>query len=328
MIQIPEIVSNKTEEKNFSKTFSSLLCSEFLKDEIINDIFPSIPNNELNNKFFSLDKVSNIFDEVNLGLNKLVEEEEEENENSIYFIKKQDNLETDSRSTLNSTNYLIESEKLFSEKKEDSFKKKINFITYLKKKRGKKSLLNKENSSKKPHGSEDFDNIQRKIQVHFISFLISLANDIVSYFFGKKSKYHFKDVKYELKRIVNHKNVEYLKHCKYSDIVQMKISPKNKKFNEDTNKKIYFEITQLSKQLKDFFDKNYLYIFQKYYLGLKENEKEINFEGTKMNLSPKTKGFYHLLEKNKFSKEKFINIIKSVYFTDVNYLNGKKFVSM
>ena len=158
--------------------------------------------------------------------------------------------------------------------------------------------------------------------------MISFANDLVINYFGKKSKYHFKDVKYELKRIVNHKNVEYLKQCKYSDIVQMKISPKNKKFNEDTNKKIYLEITQLSKELKNFFDKNYLYIFQNYYLGLKANEKEINFEEIKINLSQKTKGFYHLLEKNKFSKEKFINIIKSVYFTDVNYLNGKKFVSV
>ena len=324
MIQIQDIVFNKPEENIVSKQFSSLFGSEFLKDEI-NNIFPPIQNSDSKNKFFSLDKMSDIFDEVSLSLNEV---EEDENENSIYFIKKQDNFDTESRSTLNSTNFILDQEKIMPEKKEDSKKKKINFITFLKKKRGKKSLSNKENSSKKPHGSEDFDNIQRKIQVHYITFLISFANDLVINYFGKKSKYHFKDVKYELKRIVNHKNVEYLKQCKYSDIVQMKISPKNKKFNEDTNKKIYLEITQLSKELKNFFDKNYLYIFQNYYLGLKANEKEINFEEIKINLSQKTKGFYHLLEKNKFSKEKFINIIKSVYFTDVNYLNGKKFVSV
>ena len=234
MSQIPEIVFNKPEEKIFSTAFSSLLCSEFLKDEI-NNIFPPTPNSDSKNNNFSFDKMSNIFDEASLSL---IELEEEENENSIYFIKKQDNFETESRSTLNSTNFILDQEKIISEKKEDSNKKKINFVTFLKKKRGKKSLFKKENSAK-THGSEDFDNIQRKIQVHFISFLISLANDLVIKFFGKKSKYHFKDVKYELKRIVNHKNVEYLKQCKYSDIVQMKISPKNKRFNEDTNKKIY-----------------------------------------------------------------------------------------
>ena len=106
----------------------------------------------------------------------------------------------------------------------------------------------------------------------------------------------------------------------------MKISPKNKKFGEDTNKNIYLEITQLSKELKNFFDKNYLYIFQKYYLGLKPSEKEINFEGEKIALSLKTQGFHHLLEKNGFSK-KFNNIIKDVYFTDVNYLSDKKFMT-
>ena len=57
----------------------------------------------------------------------------------------------------------------------------------------------------------------------------------------------------------------------------------------------------------------------------KVNSK-INFEGEKIALSMKTKGFHHLLEKNGFSK-KFNNIIKDVYFTDVNYLSDKKFMT-
>jgi len=121
----------------------------------------------------------------------------------------------------------------------------------LKKKRGKKPKENNQKLTKKPHGSDDFDNIQRKIQVHFISFLISFSNDLLKHFFGNKTKYHFKDVKYELKRIVNHKNVEYLKQSKYSDIIQMKISPKNKKFNEDTNKNIYLELIKISKEFEN-----------------------------------------------------------------------------
>ena len=105
----------------------------------------------------------------------------------------------------------------------------------------------------------------------------------------------------------------------------MKISPKNKKFNEDNNKNIYLDIIKLSNELKNFFDKNYLYIFRKYYLGLKVHDKEINFEGDKITLSEKTKGFYHLFKKNGFSK-KFNDAIKDVYFTDINYLNDKKFM--
>jgi hypothetical protein len=265
-----------------------------------------------------------IFQEEAISLN---ESDDEENGVSIYFIKKQDNLETESRSTDNSTNHFaLEHDKFPFNKKETQIGKKINFKTFLRKKRGKKSKIENPNSLKKCHMSDDFDNIQRKIQVHYISFLVSLANDKIKQIFGLKSKYQFKDVKYELKRIINHNNVEYLKKCKYSDIIQMKISPKNKKFGEDTNKNIYLEITQLSNELKNFFDKNYLYIFQKYYLGLKPDEKEMNYEGEKINLSEKTKGYYHLLKKNGFSK-KFNNIIKDVYFSGNNYLNGKKFMT-
>jgi len=304
--------------------FFPLLFTEFFKDSF-NPEFTENPFNQAKDSILTIEKIQNIFQEETLSLN---ESDDEDYESSLYFIKKQDNLETQSRSTANSTkNFSLDYDKYSSKKKETKISKIINFKTVLRKKRGKKTKFTDNNYFKKSiNNCDDFENIQRKIQVHYISFLVSLANDKVEQFFGKKSKYHFKDVKYELKKIVNHKNVEYLKSCKYSDIMQMKISPKNKKFGEDTNKNIYLEITQLSKELKNFFDKNYLYIFQKYYLGLKPNEKEINFEGEKITLSAKTKGYYHLLRKNEFSK-KFNNIIKDVYFTGNNYSRDKKFMT-
>lgn len=282
-----------------------------------------LPDSNTKDNIFFIENVKNIFNQESLSLKEI---DEEYKDDSIYYVKKIDNSDIDSRSTVITTNTLPDLEKNIKEKKEDSKKKIINFQTFLRKKRGKKPKSKNSNSTKKCHGSDDFDNIQRKIQVHFISFLVSLANDKLAQIFGTKNKFQFKDVKYELKRIVNHKNVEYLKQCQYSDIIQMKISPKNKKFGEDTNKNIYLHITQLSKELKNFFDKNYLYIFQKYYFGLKKDEKEINYEGEKLALSNKTKGFYYLLEKNGFS-QKFINVIKDVYFNDINYLNDKKFMT-
>ena len=282
-----------------------------------------LPDSNTKDNIFFIENVKNIFNQESLSLKEI---DEEYKDDSIYYVKKIDNSDIDSRSTVITTNTLPDLEKNIKEKKEDSKKKIINFQTFLRKKRGKKPKSKNLNSTKKCHGSDDFDNIQRKIQVHFISFLVSLANDKLAQIFGTKNKFQFKDVKYELKRIVNHKNVEYLKQCQYSDIIQMKISPKNKKFGEDTNKNIYLHITQLSKELKNFFDKNYLYIFQKYYFGLKKDEKEINYEGEKLALSNKTKGFYYLLEKNGFS-QKFINVIKDVYFNDINYLNDKKFMT-
>ena len=324
MNQLIEIMfSNNNEEKINPNEIFPPFIQEFNKEALNQDQCQK-SFNQTNNDIIVFEKMKTIFQEETLNLN---ESDDEENGVSIYFIKKQDNLETESRSTDNSTNHFaLEHDKFPLNKKETQIGKKINFKTFLRKKRGKKSKIENPNSLKKCHMSDDFDNIQRKIQVHYISFLVSLANDKVEQIFGKKSKYQFKDVKYELKRIINHNNVEYLKKCKYSDIMQMKISPKNKKFGEDTNKNIYLEITQLSNELKNFFDKNYLYIFQKYYLGLKPDEKEMNYEGEKINLSEKTKGYYHLLKKNGFSK-KFNNIIKDVYFSGNNYLNGKKLMT-
>ena len=256
MSQLDENDFNNIEVDALSPLFFS---SEYIPKEINEKQF-SYSNTQIkDNKLLNFENIKNIFEEETLNLNK---SEEEDCDKSVYFIKKQDNLDTESRSTENSTNSILDQEKCLKNKKEDSSQKIINFKTFLKKKRGKKPKENSQKLAKKPHGSDDFDNIQRKIQVHFISFLISFSNDLLKHFFGNKTKYHFKDVKYDLKRVVNHKYVEYIKQCKYSDIMQMKISPKNKLFNEDNNKIIFSRITQLSEELKNFFDKKYLYIFQ------------------------------------------------------------------
>ena len=316
-------IVNNDEEKADIVLFPSSFSFDFIQKEINKKPYPTSITQFKEDKLLNLENIKNIFEEETLDLNELVEED---NEKFLYFIKRQDNLETEPRSTENTSNFILDQDKYSNNKKGDSFQKKINFKTFLKKKRGKKPIPNNKKLSKKPHSSDDFDNIQRKIQVHFISFLVSFSNDLIKCYFGDKTKYHFKDVKYDLKRIVNHKYVEKIKQCKWSDIMQMKISPKNKRFNEDNNKYVYLKIIQLSNELKDYFGKKYLYIFLKYYLGLKLNQKELDFEGKNIKLSPKTKGFCYLLEKNKISKDKFVNIIKNVYFADVNYLKDKKFI--
>ena len=96
---------------------------------------------------------------------------------------------------------------------------------------------------------------------------------------------------------------------------------------ENSNKNTYLTACDSSKELKNIFDKNYLYIFQKYYCDIKKTDKNIDFDGLKIDLSSKTKGCYDLLEKNSVYKDKFINAINLVYFSDVNYLIKKKFAT-
>ena len=53
-------------------------------------------------------------------------------------------------------------------------KKIVDNQNILKKKRGRERT---KNLGKAVHGKDDFDNLQRKIQVHFQKFLINFCND-------------------------------------------------------------------------------------------------------------------------------------------------------
>ena len=176
---------------------------------------------------------------------------DEENMEEIYFTKSP-------KLELQSTEGSTKNFSLTENKDEDSFNPTINFTTVLHKKRGRKEKGEKIKLNKKIHRSDDFDNIQRKIQVSFISFLVRLANDVLKHIFGKETKFHFKEVDYELKKIINHNYFEILKKCNYSDIMKMRISPKNKTFRKDENTHTLSQICQ-NKLLKKFIEKNYLY---------------------------------------------------------------------
>ena len=267
-------------------------------------------------KYITLELLKNIMEKPK---NDLISDEYEETIDSVYLIKNSKNSNEELQSTENtSTN------KSNFEKKEDFFYKIINFKTKLHHKRGRKETIGiYRKKAKKYHTSDDFDNIQRKIQVHFINFLIRLANDAILSILGKKFDFYFKDIKYALKKIVNHNHIEYMKQCKYADIIKMQISSKNKNFEENHNQNIYFRVCKASEELERLFEKNYLYIFQKFYFCLKEDENVIDIDGIQINLSPKTKGFYHLLKKNQPNKEKFNNIVRDVYFSKINHLKSK-----
>jgi hypothetical protein len=202
---------------------------------------------------------------------------------------------------------------------------KINFKVVLHHKRGRKKS-EKNLFNQKCHFSDDFDNILRKIQVSFITFLIRLSNDALKTVFGKETTYLFKDINYKFKKKINHNYIEYLKKIKLADILQMDISPKNKILKQDINKITYLKVCNESKELKNLFDQNYLYLFVKYYLSFINDGKHImEIDDFKVTLSPKTETFYNLLKKNEESKSKFKEIVKNVYCSELEQF-GKKFL--
>ena len=196
--------------------------------------------------------------------------------------------------------------------------KKNKFII-LNKKRGRKVETPKKKI--KEHSKDASDNILKKIKVHFLSFLIDLANDVKNSQLKKiKNDAFFQQINYKTKCSIKLKNL-FKCDYKYENIffnynisLNRGIKRKNKNYIEQemTNEKNYEKIIEQYPLLKSFFEQKIKDIFKNYYC---KNKKDINnnfdFNGTKIALSPKTKALYDLLDKdeNKDSKDKFKNII-------------------
>jgi len=195
-------------------------------------------------------------------------------------------------------------------------RKKFNVL--LKRGRGPKPKNECLKMKRHRHLNTHYDNLQIKIQVHFINFIINLSNDVLFSIFRLNKKYNFKDIDHSFKIDVSRKNFDYLKSSKIKDILAKKISIKYTKYNENNNEEVLNEVCQKSAWLNDFFNLNYLDVFKCYYNDQNQMD-QISFCGQVITLSKKTKNktFYELLIKNENIKKELINAVKNAYF------NGK-----
>jgi hypothetical protein len=200
------------------------------------------------------------------------------------------------------------------------------FITKINKKRGR---IVEKNSLEKEHGKYDFDNVLTKIQVHFINFLINLANDAINTQFN--SKYYithkFKQINYKEKKNIRH---NYIMDCfkkPIKDIIQLDITTKYKNFDSKYNKELYAQLTAQSEWLKDFLDLKFIDVFCDYYYNLGKELKSFNFKDKKVNISKSTKSFKYLLEKEVNLVQEIISIVKDVYLSkaEKEKNNGNRF---
>ena len=182
------------------------------------------------------------------------------------------------------------------------------------KKRGRKALK----EGKRQHNALDQDNIIRKIQVHFLSFIIYFCNDLIQAFLPTYKDLCFKNIQYELKKTVNHAYIENLKSKNIGDILQLTASPKNKKFSGNINQITYNKICNLNPFLKEFFKMSYLDMFNNYYC---QNLREIDIGGCKVKLSQRTRLFIDLISKNISSAEKIKEIAEEYFINKKKGLN-------
>ena len=149
----------------------------------------------------------------------------------------------------------------------------------------KKTEMNKKRKS--PHSRLSSDNILRKIQVHYFTFIISFLNFLLKYF---NYDYKFLKLDYSIKKNIN----------KYANKRKSKIGNENKKiinsFNDGTLEKIISQ--NISRQ----------------YTRYEKNQNELICEAVKGN-----KILYNIL------KDNHLNIFKKFYFTKCKLINLKEY---
>ena len=147
------------------------------------------------------------------------------------------------------------------------------------------------------HNKYSSDNAKRKIQVHFISFIITFINFVL-----KELGYtdEFCNINYDFKINVNKNNIEKLKNPDIGYIFSQTLSSKYKKKNPDKNKIIYQRLKNIP-VLRNIFAYNYKDFFKDFYYN-KENDLNLNKFGLNINIKykygKKIKMYNDLKEKN------------------------------
>ena len=193
---------------------------------------------------------------------------------------------------------------------------KQKFNVWEKKKRGRVITGNK--NKLKCHDKNSSDNLLRKIQVHYISFIISFINEILENL-GCNQKFFKLDYKFKFN--IKKEFVESLKTKNIGEIICNEISSKYKE-DSNYNKKIYEQIKEYE-VLKKIFSENYLVIFRKVYY---QNKDEIYLSeyglDKKIKLSKKVEMFNDLYNKIN-SKNQYTKNIKD--FVLQKYFSPPKF---
>ena len=219
-------------------------------------------SNENYNRYEDQNDNNDVYFEVfkkDLCLNKEEAEMDDSDYIALYFIMIDANKNTKS-STQNKTIFEIVKNK----------QKKINEQLY-KKKRGRQLEKTNKNKIKNSHDKFAYDNVLRKIQVHYISFLNSLVNRIL---IDLNYEEQFLKINYDIKKKIKKDYIKELKNKKLSDIICSQISKKYKNYNSNFNTEIYNKIKD-NNILKNLLNENYLTFFKNIYC---KSEKTINLK--------------------------------------------------
>ena len=187
----------------------------------------------------------------------------------------------------------------------DNCNNKTTDITFdvLKKNESKGRKKNSDNNIYygKIHNKYSKDNITRKIQVNYISFIYFFVNIILE---ELNINPRFKKINYKFKKNVNQNYISQLKNSTIGEILCQEISPKYTK-NSGENKKV-FEKLQNMPIIKDILSSNYLSLFQIY----KEGIKNIKISNININFADKKIKMYKYIEQKYYNDSKYLDKLK------------------
>jgi len=140
-----------------------------------------------------------------------------------------------------------------------------------------------DNKSDKCHSKNSYDNILRKIQSNFISFIIYYTNAILKTF----CNYKFLKIDYKYTKKINKSFIQNIKNKNISEILCLNISNKYKSIkNKEFNKLILGLYINSNPDKKEIFSQTYINLFKNiYYLGKREITLKINGENKVISLN-------------------------------------------
>lgn len=188
--------------------------------------------------------------------------------------------------------------------------KEKNIPKFLTRKKGRpiSGQEKKVNEGRYIHGKQGTDNMIRKIQVHFFTFIVKYVNYYIKNYFSNKQPL-FTDLEYSYKINIKKSFFNELKTKTIGDILKNKGSIKNKKgpkLLEPSNQEVFNLIYNKDNRIKKLLDTKYLEFFCKVYAySLFYEEKKEKIKGIQRPVIPKgLETFDELLKKEEKSENK------------------------
>lgn len=294
------------------------------------DFFPNDDNNVKDfrdnnidhaNEFAIFRRISS--NDINFNPKEIGEEEEEAH--IFSFDAEKENIKPTKITSKEVENKFIMQPKTLTVPIEE--KRIIKFISKKKINRGMKPKSFKKGL--KTHKASDKDNVERKEKVSLMTFGINLANDFKNSCIGLDEKsQNFLQIDYNIKKNIIKEKIEELtqKGYQYKRLFELEISAKNlgckctknkiKIKPKISNLDIYNNLVHDHPQLEEFFEQDFINILKDYYLLNKSNSNnQFYYKNYVINISPKTKTFCDLLEKNenKDHEEIFRNVLAKYF---------------